>query len=74
MLDISVVQYEKGDRQTQKSAGEKTDEVKKKSKNQYKNLEAILRHCHVHQKYIKIFKIWVKSWRRGHPAAQSYCF
>ena len=26
------------------------------------------------KKIIMIFKIWVKSWRRSHPATQSYCF
>ena len=48
MLHITVVQYEKGDRQTQKVQGKKPIKWKK-SKNQYKNLEAISRHCHVHK-------------------------
>ena len=48
MLHITVVQYEKVDRQAQK-VQEKTDYVKE-SKNQYKSLEAISRHCHVHKK------------------------
>ena len=39
-----------------KSAGKKKQIKWKKSKNQYKNLEAISRQCHVHKKYIKIFK------------------
>ena len=43
--------------QTNTKSAEK-NRLSEKNQNQYNNLEAIPRHYHVHEKYIKIFKIW----------------